>query len=168
MAPSRSKHRMHGLVAQPLSARGEIMSGVDTGMLSCGVDVPQPPLQRRCLIDGAGASEPVAGRDRLAAHLGDPGGGLMAAGGSIQILYAAGERVLPVDIALFLHERARCSHKDFRAAELVLNGRRVFESDSAVHRAPAGIGQVNQVLNGSLRQTQCERGVGADKKPGAP
>src|ERR1700761_9209724 len=101
-------------------------------MLSCRTDIAQASLQRRSIVNGTGASEPVAGRDHLAAHLVDPGRGLVPAGGLVEVLDTPCNAILPIPIALLFHERARRAQSRFRTPELELHGRRILERNPPI------------------------------------
>src|SRR6201992_2467172 len=98
---------MHRRMTQQLRTRCPVMPEVYTHVLGSRVDIAHPALQRRSLVDRAAATEAVAGLDDLDAGLGNPHRHLVPTGGPIQLLGAALERVLPVDLILLLHERAR-------------------------------------------------------------
>src|SRR3954468_5015090 len=155
---------MYRIMSQTLRARGQVVPGVDIDMLSCRTDVAQAPLQRRGLEHGTGAAEAVTGRNDLATHFVDPGGGLMPSGGSVQVIDATLEAVLPLDITLLLHERAGRTRTGLRPTELKLHCRSILQRNAPVHRPLAGFSQINEVLDGAFRQSHGKRGMNADKK----
>src|SRR3569833_1591150 len=88
----------------------------------------------------------------------------MPSGRSVQPIDATFEAVLPVDIALLLHERAGGTHTGFRATELKLHNQSILQRDSSVHRPFAGFSQIHQVLDRAFGQPHGKGGMDADKK----
>ena len=102
--PASPGFRSDGGFAQQQLARADVVSLLRRGVLRGGVEVAQPPLQRRGLVERAAAAEREARIGDANAGGGDPYRGLRALREERLVLQRSGERMAPMARRLDLRE----------------------------------------------------------------
>jgi hypothetical protein len=112
--------------------------------LDSGVEVAQPPLQWRGLIERAATAYCEARIGGANAGGREPYRSLSALREEYLVLQRSGKRVTPVTCCLALEKRPRCPQFGRDAAKFALEWFRVSHRHSGLQLLPTGIGKLNQ------------------------